>query len=263
MTVPAIAVSTPVGPAGAPLLVLGCSLGTSSLLWEESTRVLERRFRVSCWDLPGHGASPASAADFSIGELADAVAASYAEEFAYAGVSIGGAVGLELALRHPDRVRAVVTLCSGARFLDPATWQERARVVRSSGTGALIVPSAQRWFAPGTMERSPDVAGRLLHSLRDADDESYARCCDALADFDVRSRLREVARPVTAVYGVLDAVTPEASSREIVDGVPGARLVGLDGAAHLAPVDEPHESAAAVIDALATMGVEGATDGNT
>ena len=258
MSVPAIAVSEPRGTQGAPLLVLGCSLGTSSLVWEESAKELRNHFRVSVWELPGHGVSPAARAGFSVGDLADAVANAYGEPFLYAGVSLGGAVGLELALRHPDRVGAVVSICSGARFTTPEAWRERAVTVRSSGTGALVVQSAQRWFAPGTMERNPDVTGRLLHALRDADDESYALCCDALAEFDVRERLRGAARPIVAAYGTLDPVTPAASAHEIAEYAPGGTVVAIDGASHLATVDKPLETARVVREALSSAGQEGA-----
>lgn len=259
MSVPAIAVSEPRGLHGAALLVLGCSLGTSSLVWEESAQDLRNHFRVSIWELPGHGVSPAAQSAFSVGELADAVANAYGEPFLYAGVSLGGAVGLELALRHPQRVDAVVTICSGVRFTTPEAWTERGATVRSSGTGALVVPSAQRWFAPGTMERSPDVTGRLLHALRDADDESYALCCDAIAEFDVREQLREATRPVVAAYGTLDPVTPQSSAQEVVDHAPNGRLVAIDGASHLATVDKPLDTATIVREALSSVGLEGQT----
>lgn len=259
MSVPAITVSEPRGPQGAPLLVLGCSLGTSSLVWEASAKELSHHYRVSVWDLPGHGLSPAATEPFSVGELADAVAGTYGEPFVYAGVSLGAATGLELALRHPDRVGAVVAICSGARFTTPEAWRERAVTVRSSGTGALIVPSAQRWFAPGTMESNPDVTGRLLHALRDADDESYAKCCDALAEFDIRERLREATRPIIALYGTLDPVTPEASAREIADYAPDCTVIGIDGASHLATVDKPLETASIVHEALSSVGPKGMT----
>jgi len=243
VTMPDIRASAPVGPDGAPLLVLGCSLGTSSILWERALPLLAQRFRVSVWDLPGHGAAPASADAFSVAELADAVAGAYSGDFLYAGVSLGGAVALELALRYGRRVRAVAAMCSGARIGTPDGWAERAAQVRAAGTGSLLSVSAARWFAPGTIADDPDLTGRLLHALRDADDESYARCCDALARFDVRERLGDVRVPVLALWGEHDAVTPEGSAEEIGQGVRHARVGRVDGASHLAPVDAPAETA--------------------
>ncbi len=243
MTMPDIRATRPVGPDGAPLLVLGCSLGTSSIVWERAAPMLASRFRVSVWDLPGHGAAPSSVDAFSVAELADAVAGAYSGDFLYAGVSLGGAVGLELALRYGRRVRAVAAVCSGAHIGTPEGWEERATQVRAAGTGSLLSASAERWFAPGTIADDPDLTGRLLHALRDADDESYARCCDALARFDLRTRLADVDVPVLALWGEHDAVTPEASAKEIGGGVPRARVGRIDGASHLAPVDAPAETA--------------------
>lgn len=250
MSVPDVATTEPRGPHGAPLLVLGCSLGTSRRVWEHALDTLTGSYRVSVWELPGHGASPAERAAFSMGELADAVAERYEGPFATAGVSIGGAVALELAMRHPDRVFGAVAVCSGARLGDPQAWTDRAAQVRASGTGSLIIPSAQRWFAEGTIAAVPELTGRLLHDLRDADDESYARCCEALRDFDARAGLAATAVPLLAAWGTLDPVATEAHAQEIVRAAPHASAARIDGAAHLATVDAPAATATMIIDFL-------------
>lgn len=233
----------PVGPSGAPLLLLGPSLGTSTLLWESTIPALARDHRVVAWDLPGHGTSAAARAPFTVADLADAVADLAArlgaERIHYAGVSLGGAVGLELVLRHPTLVARVAILCSGARIGATDGWRDRAEQARAQSTSSLLIGSAQRWFAPGSIAAHPDLTGRLLHVLQNTDDESYALCCDALAGFDVTDRLGEIAVPVLAVWGAHDEVTPEASARRIVEGVQQGRAAGIPGAAHLAPVDDP------------------------
>lgn len=240
MSIPTITLTAPVGPAGAPLVVLGPSLGTSTILWESVTPLLIDRFRVTAWDLPGHGSSPAAAAPFSVADLADAVAAAVADEqFFYAGVSLGGATGLELTLRHPDRVRAAVIVASGAQLGEPAAWHERAAQVRSQSTSSLIIASAQRWFADGSVAKHPELTGRLLHALQGADDESYARCCEALAEYDVRDRLGEIRTPVLAVWGESDNVAPRAKSAEIASGVVRGESEIVKDAAHLPPVEQP------------------------
>jgi 3-oxoadipate enol-lactonase len=251
VTIPPIALTAPIGPAGAQLLVLGASLGTSSVLWEDVVPALAARYRVAVVDMPGHGASAAAREPFTIGEIADAVAGAVAElgeaRILYAGVSLGGAVGLELVLRHPDLVSAAAILASGAMLGDPEGWRARAAQVRAQSTSALIIGSAQRWFAPGSIERNPVITGRLLHALQDTDDESYALCCEALAGFDVRDRLGEIATPVLAVWGDHDGVTPEASAREIADGVQRGEAIGIADAAHLPPADAPAATADALL----------------
>ncbi|OZB84266.1 MAG: alpha/beta hydrolase [Microbacterium sp. 14-71-5] len=239
-----VAVSAAFGPEGAPLLVLGPSLGTTSVLWESVLPALVRDHRVITWELPGHGSSGPAREAFSVAELADALVRALAESldgarFDYAGVSLGGAVGLELLLRHPQLVGAAAILCSGAVIGTPQGWRDRAARVRAQSTSSLVVGSAQRWFAPGSVAEHPELAGRLLHALQDADDESYALACEALAAYDVRDRLGEIGAPVLAVWGAHDAVTPEASAREIATGVRSGSAVGIPGASHLAPVDDP------------------------
>ncbi|MFD4960203.1 alpha/beta fold hydrolase [Microbacterium sp. NPDC058389] len=240
MTVPALALTASIGPAGAPLVVLGASLGTSTILWDDVAPLLAEHLRVVRWDLPGHGAAAAASTSFTVADLADAVAGAVDEPaFLYAGVSLGGATGLELLLRHPDRVTGAAIVASGAQLGDPAAWHERAAQVRAQSTSSLITASAQRWFAEGTIARRPELTGRLLHALQDADDESYALCCEALAAYDVRDRLAEIEAPVLALSGEHDAVAPEPKAREIAEGVACGEIVTIRDAAHLPPAEQP------------------------
>jgi len=249
VTAPALSLTAITGPEGAPLLVLGPSLGTSTILWESAIPVLAERFRVVAWDLPGHGAAPVARHPFTVTDLADAVAAAIPDEnFVYAGVSLGGATGLELLLRHPERVRAAAIVASGAQLGGPDAWHERATQVRSQSTSSLIIASAQRWFAEGSVARHPELSGRLLHALQDADDESYALCCEALAAYDVRDRLGRISAPVLSLWGEHDGVAPHAKSAEIADGVRNGHEAMIADAAHLPPAEQPHAVAIALLD---------------
>ncbi|HKU28896.1 MAG TPA: alpha/beta fold hydrolase [Arthrobacter sp.] len=231
-----------------PLLVVGPSLGTSTVLWTEAASLLGNEFDVVGWDLPGHGVSPAAAETFSVAELAESVvdlvdSIAPGAVFHYAGVSLGGATGLQLGIKHGERLKSLSVQCSGAKIGTPEGWLERAEVVRAQGTAVMIQGSAQRWFAAGFMDREPIVSSRLLHSLRDADRFSYAFCCEALAAFDVRSELGSVTVPTQAVAGVEDTVAPPSFAEETAAGINAgggsAVAVALDGVAHLAPAEAP------------------------
>ena len=254
MTVPSITATRMTGAAHRaemPLLVLGPSLGTSAAtLWAACARGLNDAFDVVAWDLPGHGHNHAVPADgFTMAELAEGVLRTVDDvleqreqrggPFAYAGDSVGGAVGLQLLLDHPDRVTDAVLLCTGAQIGDPEMWQGRVAQVAASGTPVMVPGSAERWFGPGFLDAHPEVASPLLHALSDADDRGYAQVCEALAGFDVRARLGEVGAPVLAVAGETDAATPPAKLREVADGVRSGRYVELPGVGHLAPAEAP------------------------
>ncbi|WP_028271419.1 alpha/beta fold hydrolase [Arthrobacter sp. UNC362MFTsu5.1] len=247
-TVKAVLLS-PQRPLGdKPLVVVGPSLGTSSVLWTQAGALLGTDFDVVAWDLPGHGVSPAATETFDVAELADAVvdlvdSIAPGERFHYAGVSLGGATGLQLGIKHGERLKSLSVQCSGAKIGTPEGWLERAETVRAQGTAVMIQGSAQRWFAAGFMDREPEVSSRLLHSLRDADRFSYAFCCEALAGFDVRAELGSIRVPTQAVAGAEDSVVPPPFAKEIADGITAgggtANAVTLEGVAHLAPAEAP------------------------
>jgi 3-oxoadipate enol-lactonase/4-carboxymuconolactone decarboxylase len=254
-TISAVRMTGAAHRAELPLLVLGPSLGTSATtLWTQCAAGLTDVFDVVAWDLPGHGHNHAVPDEsFTMAELASGVLRvledvleqrdQYGGPFAYAGDSVGGAVGLQLLLDHPGRVSSAVLLCTGAKIGEHALWSGRISQVSLSGTPVMVSGSAERWFAPGFLDRQPDVASRLLHALQSTDDRGYVQVCEALAEFDVRHRLGEVTAPVLAVAGAADGVTPTEGLREIADGVKDGRLVELDGVAHLAPAEAPAEVA--------------------
>ncbi|MGW0078159.1 bifunctional 3-oxoadipate enol-lactonase/4-carboxymuconolactone decarboxylase PcaDC [Streptomyces cellulosae] len=236
------------GPPSAPPVLLGPSLGTSYALWDKVAPELSAAHRVVRWDLPGHGGSPAGliGPGASVGDLAGLVLSLVdslgIERFAYAGVSLGGAVGLHLAVHHPDRLSSLAVICSSAHFNGARPWEERAALVRREGPAGLAESADARWFTPGF------TVPRLVRDHREADPDAYAACCDALAAFDLRDRLAEITVPTLAVAGREDPATPPAHLREIADAVPGAALVEIPGASHLAPAEQPE----AVLTALRT-----------
>ncbi|QUW95075.1 MULTISPECIES: 3-oxoadipate enol-lactonase [unclassified Streptomyces] len=227
------------GPDSAPPLLLGPSLGTSYALWDAVAPELSVGHRVIRWDLPGHGGSPADliGPGATVGDLAELVLALAdslgLERFAHAGVSLGGAVGLHLAVHHPERVSSLAVICSSAHFGGAGAWRERAARVREEGLAGLADSADARWFTPGF------TVPRLVRDHREADPGAYAACCDALAAFDLRDRVAEISAPTLLIAGREDPATPPAHLRELADAVPGSTLTEIPGASHLAPAERP------------------------
>ena len=167
MSVPSIRLVELSAPAAAqdeqrPVLLLGPALGTALVpLWGGVARELEGRFRIIGWELPGHGGAPAGSEDFSIEELAQGVLAAVdaleelpaESSFWYAGCSVGGAVGLQLLVDAPQRVRGAVITASAPQLGDPEQWRERAALVEAAGTPTQVIGSAQRWLTQDFIER--------------------------------------------------------------------------------------------------------------
>jgi len=237
----------------ARLLVVGPSLGTSvEALWDRAATLLGVDTEVVGWDLPGHGRSAPTVEPFSIADLAGAVRRKVADladgrPASYAGVSLAGAVALQLAL-EPGVLGHVVCIASAAKIGEPAAWADRASLVRQAGTPVMVEPSAERWFADGFVERGPGVADRLLLSLSGTDKESYALACEALARFDLRDGLAHVKTRLVVAAGAHDVVVPIELAEQTADAA-GADFVVLPACGHLPPAENPVAVAALLSDA--------------
>ncbi len=217
------------------LLVLCGSLGATSAIWDAQEPVLAGR-RVLRVDHPGHGDAPLAEVR-DVGDLAARVLiAADGERFSFVGLSLGGAVGLRIALDAPERLDRLVLACTSARFGEPTQWVQRAATVRADGLSVIVDAVLARWFTPSFA----DVA-TFRELFLATDTEGYARCCDALARYDVRDGLSAIRAPTLVVAGAEDPSTPPSELELIAARITGARFEVIDGAAHLASVERAAE----------------------
>ncbi|MEU8030089.1 4-carboxymuconolactone decarboxylase [Streptomyces sp. NPDC049099] len=237
------------GPEGAPVLVLGPSLGTTRHMWDRQVPELTKQWRVLRFDLPGHGGAPAHPAG-SVAELAGRLLATLdalgVQRFGYAGCALGGAIGIELALRHPARLASLALVAASPRFGTADEFRQRGVVVRTNGLDPVARTAPDRWFTGGFAAAQPAITEWAVQMVRTTDPGCYIAACEALAVFDVRAELGRVGVPTLVLVGADDQVTGPAEARTLVAGIPDARLAVVPGASHLVPVEQP----AAVTDLL-------------
>jgi 3-oxoadipate enol-lactonase len=250
MSEPARLAATLEGPPGAPVVVLGNSLGTTSELWDRQAAALRERFRLLRFEHRGHGGSPAPAGPYTIAGLgADVIG--LLDRFgvataSYCGVSLGGMIGMWLAANAADRIGALGLCCTSA-YLPPAQfWLERAALARSAGLAAISGQVVGRWFPPAFAGREPGTVNRFTASLEAVAPEGYAGCCEAIATMDLRPSLGLIRAPVLVIAGEQDPATPPAHGARIASGIEGARLRVIRGGSHLANVSAAGEVTAAL-----------------
>ncbi|MEU7057829.1 4-carboxymuconolactone decarboxylase [Streptomyces sp. NPDC046197] len=237
------------GPEDAPVLILGPSLGTTWHMWDRQVPELAKQWRVFRFDLPGHGGAPAHPAG-SVSDLAARLLVTLdglgVQRFGYAGCALGGAVGVELALRHPERLASLALIAASPRFGTADEFRQRGVIVRTNGLDPMARTSPDRWFTAGFAAAQPAITDWAVQMVRTTDPGCYIAACEALAAFDVRAELARVGAPTLVLVGSDDQVTGPAEARTLVAGIPDARLAVVPGASHLVPVEQP----AAVSDLL-------------
>lgn len=233
------------GPRAAPALVLGNPLGTTTEVWGEVPRLLTEQLRVVRYDHRGQGRSPVPPGPYEIADLgADVLAmldALRIERAVYCGISIGGMVGMWLAAHAPERIAALIAICTSAHPGNPEAWAQRAATVAAARSTKPIADAVTaRWLPPEFAASHPEAAGALHSMLLASPPEGYAACCGALERLDLRPELSLIECPVLVVSGAQDEALPPEHGRAIAAAIPQAQHVLLDPAAHVPTAQRPH-----------------------
>jgi 3-oxoadipate enol-lactonase len=216
-------------------LVLSNALGTTAAMWDPQLPALGA-FHVVRYEHPPYT---------SVAELGREVLRLVPGRFSLCGLSLGGMVGMWLAACVPERIDRLVLACTSARFGVPAEWAERAALVRVRGMGAVAEDALEKWFTPAFRAREP-----FLRMQLETPAEDYAAGLEAIGSFDFRDQLGRIAAATLVVAGAEDAATTPADAAFIADRIPDARLVVIEGAAHLANVERADAFTAALLEHL-------------
>ena len=188
----------------------------------------------------------------TIEDMATEILAQAPQDFALAGLSMGGYVAFEIMRRAPERVRRIALIDTQAR---PETEESRSRrhaLMSLVGKGHFLGVTPR--LLPQLLH--PDhVATELAQIVmgmaeRVGPDAFLRQQAAIMGRTDSRPSLGEIKVPALVVCGDHDAITPPPIAREIADGIPGAELVIIERAGHLSPLEQPAAVNRAMIDWL-------------
>ena len=238
------------GPERAPWLVLSNSLGATLEMWQPQVAAFSEHYRVLRYDTRGHGSSSIPPRPWTIADLGGDVIglldALQIERAHFCGLSMGGATGMWLATRAPQRLDRLV-LCNTTPWLGPPqTMTARIAQVRRDGMAPLVEGILQRWFTPEFRASDAAAVDRIGQMLLAAPAEGYAGCCEALRDMDQRDDLPRINAPTLVIAGTEDPSPSVDAARQWTAMIPQALFIELP-AAHLSNIGAATAFNAAVL----------------
>jgi pimeloyl-ACP methyl ester carboxylesterase len=245
--------------SGDPLLLVH-GLGTSRGVWRTAASELDRSWRVLAPDLPGFGESAPVDGGFRLDDAADAVAALVAEHGGgrvdVVGHSLGGAVTIRLASRHPTLVRRLVLfapaglaprpgLLATALSAGAPPFLAARRLIGRPLAGVRMARRAVLFGAVHDAGRlSSEDARELLNASRGA--RSLRPAARAAIVADVRDELDALDCPLGLLWGERDLVVPARVREELARRRSDLPVETIPGAGHVAQAERPNEFVAAL-----------------
>jgi len=215
------------------LLVMGHAYGAG--MWHRTIPGLAASYRVIRFDNRGVGRSSDPPGPYPVPLMADDAlavldAAGAASAHVY-GVSLGGAIALQLALDHPGRVRSLILGCTAASAGGVPRGALLTRVRSVLPAAALNRMAWKLLYGPGTPAVLRAEDQQIVRRTRCSGRGRRGQLAGA-AGFDVTGRLAEIGIPALVLHGARDRIVPAASARRLAGGIAGARLVMFPDAGH-------------------------------
>ena len=163
------------------------------------------------------------------------------EPVIWVGLSMGGMIGQELAIRHPDKVKALV-LANTTSAYTPAGREaigQRIETVESHGLGAISTTTMARFFSEAFRQSQAATVARHQRLLEATDPEGYIACAAALCDADTSGKLGQIRVPTLVIASSHDEGTPVDMALSLARSIHGSQMVTLQGCAHLSAVEQP------------------------
>ncbi len=242
------------GSGSEPLLMIQGMSGTHAAWGERFLRQLEPQFDCITYDNRGIGHSPSVKDPFSIIDMAEDAAALMdrleLETAHVIGISMGGMIAQEFALRHPGRIRTLTLGCTycggeGSSLIAP---EDSQRLMAGFGSGDREVALRAGW----DLNVSAEYAASDAHfaEFKEMALSVPSRLptimlqIQAIGGHDTSARLHEITAPTLVVHGTADRMVPYANGELIAAKIPGAKLATLEDCGHMFWWERTMETAA-------------------
>jgi 3-oxoadipate enol-lactonase len=237
--------------AGDPIVMIHGAQGDQSM-FNGMAADFAGEYRVLTFDQRGSGLSAKPDMPYSIAMLADDTAALMDHlkivRAHIIGVSMGGMIAQEFALRHPNKVRSLVLGCTtpgGPNSIrmggDALTSAYSTRPMTPEERGKALAEAA---FTKGYLAKHPEIIASMIESRRSRpiDNSAFPHRMKAAQEHNTYDRLGEIRSPTLVITGKDDALISWENSRILAERIKGAEQVILEPAGHCFWMEQPKES---------------------
>lgn len=232
-------------------LVLSNSLGCTTEMWQENIIDLQKHFNILRYDNRGHGKSTAASEHATIEDLAndllELIDILRLKNISFCGISIGGQIGLWLALNVAERFEKIIICNTAPKIGTIENWNERIEFVRQNGLAPLVPSIQERWFTEKTIKNQSEIVEQIMTSFQKTTFEGYASCASAVATADFREQLQSIQIPILIISGQYDETTTVEHAIEMQQQIANSRHVNLMSN-HISNVDQSKEFTHAIIE---------------
>lgn len=244
------------GGSGEPVLLI-MGLGYAHQMWFRTRPVLEKQYRTVVFDNRGVGRSDVPAGPYMIAQMADDAAAvmdaAGIEKARMFGISMGGMIAQEMALRHPARVERLVLGCTSfggktAKIAErPVLDLLKARATMTPEEGAeALVPYIYDARTPRARIEEDLAVRRMVYPSA----EGYLAQVQAIHSWSSADRLSELNVKTLIMHGENDQLIPPDNAGLLWTKIVGSEVMMLDKASHIFTTDQPEKAHAALMNFL-------------
>ncbi len=222
-------------------------------IWQAQIDALSPDYRIIAPDLRGHGRSPAPAGSYPMPAMAGDIVALLDERgidrAVWVGHSMGGYITMAALREYPSRVRAAALVATHPFADPPEKQQDRrngAQTALDSGSAASVSGMFSTIFAPGT-DLESERAQRIRQIMFQTPPAGVAGVQLGMAERpDSVETLRAARVPLVVIAGAEDQIVKRAMLDKLAESLPDLRFVWIDGAGHMAMIEQPNTTSAAL-----------------
>ncbi len=238
------------GGVTAPVVAFSNSLGTDLRVWDAVIERLPAEWIKIRYDIAGHGLSGitgSTTVSTHAEDFAAVLDAFEADRAAVVGLSVGGLIGLALAIARPERVTTLCLMDTAPKIGSAEMWAARMTAIETGGLESIADSVMERWFSAAFRTRRPAELALWRAMMARTPARGYLDLCATLRDTDLTEAASGLAVPTLCLCGSEDGATPPDLVRACASIIPGARYEEIAGAGHLPCIEAPDTVANLII----------------